>query len=398
MTLILRGRTRGVSVAYPETVDPSPPPTRSKARPTVVAFDVSRAQRRDGHETSTRVEAARRLAELTGFDFGGEHDPRIPHGGRTYFVPSDTLTSDLAANLGIVTADDLFGGVVPAAFMATKTITHPLIEPNAFTPQGWSAEFPRLVANSVLAGYSAFTKEDALRAGAMLLERGPARVKLASGIAGVGQWLAENIASLTEILDGLSERDFADSGVVIEENVINVVTNSVGYVRVSGLTAAYCGTQHTTINNHGAEVYGGSELRVVRGGFSSLLALDLPKDVRLAIAQARVYDDAADRCFPGFFASRRNYDVAQGDDAQGHRRSGVLEQSWRLGGATGAEIAALELFRADERLQTVRAVTREVYGDAEEPPANAAVYFRGVDPRVGAMTKFALAEPYADAR
>jgi hypothetical protein len=202
---------------------------------------------------------------------------------------------------------------------------------------------------------------------------------------------------LTEILDALSERDFADSGVVIEENVIDVVTNSVGYVRVSGVTAAYCGTQHTTINNHGAEVYGGSELRVVRGGFSSLLALDLPKDERLAIAQARIYDDAADRCFPDFFASRRNYDVVQGIDAQGRRRSGVLEQSWRLGGATGAEIAALELFRADERLQTVRAITREVYGAAEELPANATVYFRGIDPRVGALTKFALAEPYADA-
>ena len=313
-------------------------------------------------------------------------------------MPSDTLTSGLAAKLGIVTADDLFGGVVPAAFVATKTITHPLIEPNAFAPRGWSPEFPRLVADSVLAGYSAFTKEDALRTGTLLLERCPVRVKLASGIAGVGQWPAENVVSLAEILDALSERDFADSGVVIEENVADVITNSVGYVQVSGVTAAYYGTQQTTTNNHGADVYGGSELRVVRGGLNALLALDLPKDVRLAIAQARVYDDAADRCFPGFFASRRNYDVAQGVDAQGHRRSGVLEQSWRLGGATGAEIAALELFRADEKLQSVRAVTREVYGDAAEPPANATVYFRDVDPRVGALTKIAFAEPYADAR
>ena len=395
---MLRGRTRGVSAGCSEVVDALPPQTRSKARRAVVTFDVSHAQSLTGHEAFTRVEVARRLARLMGFDFGGDHDPCAPCGDRTYFVPSDTLTSRHAANLGIVTADDLFGGVVPAAFVATKTITHPLIEPNAFAPQGWSAEFPRLVADSVLAGYSAFAKGDALRASTLLLERGPVRVKLGSGIAGIGQWLAANPASLREILDALPDRDIADSGVVIEENVTDVITNSVGYVRVSGVTAAYCGTQRTTTNNHGAEVYGGSELRVVRGGFSSLLALDLPKDVRLAIAQARVYDDAADRCFPGFFASRRNYDVAQGVDAQGRRRSGVLEQSWRLGGATGAEIAALELFRADERVQTVRAVTREVYGDAEAPPPNASVYFRGVDPRVGALTKFALAEPYADAR
>ena len=33
-----------------------------------------------------------------------------------------------------------------------------------------------------------------------------------------------------------------------------------------------------------------------------------------------------------------------------------------------------------------------------QPPANATVYFSGVDPRVGALTKIAFAEPYADAR
>ena len=49
-------------------------------------------------------------------------------------------------------------------------------------------------------------------------------------------------------------------------------------------------------------------------------------------------------------------------DAVGRRRSGVLEQSWRAGGASGAEIAALEAFRADPSLPSVRAITREVYG------------------------------------
>ena len=188
------------------------------------------------------------------------------------------------------------------------------------------------------------------------------------------------------------------AGLVIEENLVDVVTHSIGCVRIAEMAATYCGVQRTTTNNHGVEVYGGSELRVVRGGFSALLALDLPVEVRLAIAQARVYDDAADRCFPGFFASRRNYDVAQGTDAKGRRRSGVLEQSWRVGGASGAEIGALEAFHADAALHTVRAVTREIYGDGFSPPAGAAVYFRGIDPNVGALTKFTVVQPYADAR
>ena len=102
--------------------------------------------------------------------------------------------------------------------------------------------------------------------------------------------------------------------------------------------------------------------------------------------------------FPGFFASRRNYDVAQGSDAQGCHRSGVLEQSWRIGGASGAEIAALEAFRADPGLQSVRAATVELYGEGHTPPPRASVYFQGIDAKVGPITKYAMLMPDAHAR
>ena len=351
-----------------------------------------------GHEAATREQIARRLAGLTGFEFAGEHDPSACWTGQPYFVPGDTLTGENAARLGIHGVDDLFGGVVPADFVGTKAITHPLVSSDARAPEGWSTDFPRIVAQSVLAGYSAFTKEDALRAGRMLLERGPVRLKLASGIAGLGQWVVGDEAALARVLGDIAAQEIAASGIVIEEHLADVITHSIGHVRIAELVATYCGTQHTTTNNEGEQVYGGSELRVVRGGFNALLALDLPVEVRLAIAQARVYDDAADRCFPGFFASRRNYDVAQGTDASGRRRSGVLEQSWRIGGASSAEIGALEAFQADAALQTVRAASHEIYGDAAVPPADAVIYFHGVDPRVGALTKFTVVEAYADTR
>ena len=57
---------------------------------------------------------------------------------------------------------------------------------------------------------------------------------------------------------------------------------------------------------------------------------------------ARAYHEAALTCFAGMLASRSNYDVAEGRDATGRQCVGVLEQSWRLGGASGAEVAALE--------------------------------------------------------
>jgi hypothetical protein len=167
---------------------------------------------------------------------------------------------------------------------------------------------------------------------------------------------------------------------------------------VAELVASYHGTQRLTPDNHGEQVYGGSDLRVARGDFEALLRLDLTTEARLAVAQAQTYDAATMAEFPDFFASRRNYDVAQGRDARGCRRSGVLEQSWRIGGASGAEIAALEAFRADPGLWSVRASTVELYGEGHTPPPWATVYFQGTDAKVGPITKYALVRPDADAR
>ena len=82
----------------------------------------------------------------------------------------------------------------------------------------------------------------------------------------------------------------------------------------------------------------------VRGGFDVLLAQDLSAEARLAVEQARLYHQAA--AMRNSRASSRPAATTTSSRARrprGERRSGVLEQSWRLGGATGAEIAALEV-------------------------------------------------------
>ncbi|HZH06086.1 MAG TPA: DUF3182 family protein, partial [Lautropia sp.] len=83
-------------------------------------------------------------------------------------------------------------------------------------------------------------------------------------------------------------------------------------------------------------------------------------------------------------------------DHGGKVRSGVLEQSWRIGGATGAELAAFEAFQGDPGLQSVGASTTEIYGDLQGVPDDAVVYFRGVDDKVGPLTKFARLHPHGD--
>jgi hypothetical protein len=373
----------------------------SRAPPgTVVVHSLSGRDFAERHERATRIAIAERLAALKGFGFAGDHDPAATAAAAPlYFVPSDTLVGIEAARaLGIRGEDDLFGGVVPHAFVATKAITHPLVAPDARAPAGWSAEVSDRLGDAVLRGFSAFAPEDARRAGARLLERGPVRLKPVRATGGRAQSVVSDAAELDAALAATDATDLSEHGLVLEEALTAVTTHSVGQVRVAGIVATYWGTQRLTPDNGGAPVYGGSDLLVARGGFEALLALPLAPEARLAVAQARAYDEAAMECFPGMFASRRNYDVVEGTDAAGRRRSGVLEQSWRVGGATGAEIAALEAFQADPALRSVRASTVEEYGEgAAPPPPGATVYFRGADDRVGPMTKYATVEPHGDA-
>ncbi|MCW7537886.1 DUF3182 family protein [Aquabacterium sp. A7-Y] len=347
------------------------------------------------HERVTLTALARELAVIKGWEFGGEFDPARAYDIPLYFVPSDTLPSlDFARGLGIHGEAELFGGVVPYPFAATKTITHALPEPGGSGPRGWSADFARRVQPVVLPGYSAFTRDDARRAAERLLVRGAVRLKRADGIGGSGQAVIRNTEELAAQLDQLDATELARAGVVLERNLAEVETCSVGRVRVGDLVATYFGTQQLTPNNRGELVYGGSRLSVVRGDFDALLPLAPTAALRTAVEQAQRYHTAAMVSFPGMYASRCNYDIAQGLDEGGHWCSGVLEQSWRIGGASGAEIAALKAFVADPGLDAVNASTVEVYGPAPALPDDAFVYFNGVDEHAGRITKYSRLELY----
>jgi len=171
-----------------------------------------------------------------------------------------------------------------------------------------------------------------------------------------------------------------------------VKTFSVGEIALGSLTVSYHGTQRIVTDNNGRPVYGGSDLVCVRGGWKVLDALPMTPDVRAAVAAAKRYDAATEE-FPGFMASRRNYDVAQGIAADGRARSGVLEPSWRIGGASTAELAAAAAFVRDPYLQIVRASHVEEYGRDRQPPANAVVDFQGEDPEAGPLLRYTVVKP-----
>ena len=335
---------------------------------------------------------AKAIANLKGYEFGGHYDAAYHYFGPLFFVPGDTLLLDEASYLGIRSPNDLYGGVVPYLFVKTKAITHGLVDRDADRPPGWSTAFAERVREIVLPGYTVFGNRDAQMAARRMLTRGPIRLKKPLSASGKDQTVVTTLNELDAVLEKVSADEMATYGLVLEENWRQVRTLSVGEVAVGSLRISYHGTQRTVRDNEGRPVYGGSDLVCVRGGWENLDAFQMSPEVGAAVVAARRYDEATEE-FHGFMASRRNYDVAQGIGADGRPQSGVLEPSWRVGGASSAELGAMAAFARDPSLEIVRASHVEQYGEGRRTPAGAIVEFQGDDPEAGPLLRYTIVKP-----
>jgi len=312
---------------------------------------------------------AKAIAKIEGYDFAGHYESGRDYSDPLFFVPGDTLLVDEASCLGIRSPNDLYGGVVPHLFAKTKAITHGLVDCHAERPPGWSTVFAERVRGVVLPGYTVFSSRDARVAARRMLRRGPLRLKKPLSASGRDQTLVTSLNELDAGLENITADEIATYGLVLEENLRQVRTLSIGEVAIGSLRISYHGTQRTVRDNEGRPVYGGSDLVCVRGGWKSLDALPMPFEVRAAVAAARQYDVAAEE-FSGFIASRRNYDVAQGIGADDWPQSGVLEPSWRVGGASSAELASFAAFARDPSLEIVGASHVEEFGTGRRAKSN----------------------------
>src|SRR5262249_20432872 len=73
--------------------------------------------------------------------------------------------------------------------------------------------------------------------------------------------------------------------------------------------------------------------------------------------------------------------------------SGVLEPSWRVGGASSAELAAMTAFAWDPELRIIRVSHVEEYGKGRRAPADAIVDFQGEDPEAGPLLRYTIVKP-----
>jgi Protein of unknown function (DUF3182) len=349
-----------------------------------------------GHDCHTKIAVSRMVADLLDRPFTGVYDRGRHPGSALYLVPGETLSDEAELNsLGIHDRSSFFGGAVPWAFVGTKVISHPTISRPSHHPIGWNPQLAPMLKSAVLPGYSVFSQADARNAGLALLTDGAVRIKSATGVGGSGQSVARDLAALEAQLAAIDAIDLARHGWVMERNLEQVSTFSVGHVQIGPWTASYVGTQCNTTNHHGDQVYGGSVLNVVRGDLTHLLAGSLSARERRAAELAIRYHDAVHIAYPGMFASRVNYDVVHGTDEHGDLLCGVLEQSWRIGGASGAELAALQAFKKDSSLQKVQTAIREIYHDGRlVPPTDCTILYDETDPVAGRLTKYVEVVPY----
>jgi hypothetical protein len=341
------------------------------------------------HERATLCTNGMTIARLSGCQYGGIHGDGHRGCAGLFFVPDEALVIEEAAPLGIRAECDLFGGVVPHAFVGTKAIGHELIDDDADRPAGWSTAFAKAAAEVALPGYTVFSARDARRAAKRLLAHGSVRLKRSVSCGGGGQEVAVSAPQVDAFLEKLPADELTTYGLVLETNLRDVTTYSIGQIVIGSSRLTYYGTQRLATDNDGNAVYGGSDLVCLRGHWDVLDRIALTPEIRLAAAQARRYD-AATAAYPGVVATRRNYDVAQGLDDSRRARSGVLEASWRSGGATTAELAAMELFREDPELQVVEVRAVKQFGAGAEPPRGAVVHFAADDPRDGPILRYTL--------
>ncbi|MCJ8205503.1 DUF3182 family protein [Pseudomonas sp. RGM2987] len=346
------------------------------------------------HEVETNRALARWLAQILGWDFGGSHDGQQAVGPDLYWLPTQTLIgTETAQRLGVQGPEDLWGGFVEHDFICTKAITHGLLNKHAVAPIGWSPLFSKLTRGAVLDGVTVFSLKDARLAAEHLLYSGAMRFKPIHASAGRDQRVITSLAQFDELAAAPDAQATFSDGVVLEQNLSEVKTQSVGQSFIDGRVLSYCGVQHLTRDSEGLEVYGGSDLLVAQGGYIELLKLELPDDVREAVRLAQVFDDASNQAYPNFFASRRNYDIAQGLDVGGQPRGGVLEQSWRMGGASSAELAALQVFVEDPQTCAVRVSSVETYVD-QPLPSGAREVYRGPAHNGDFLLKYVTVQSY----
>jgi Protein of unknown function (DUF3182) len=153
------------------------------------------------HEKVALARVASAIAQLKRYDLAYSYSDAARRSEKVFFVPDDTLVCDEAIEIGVRSAKDIFGAVVPYPFVMTKAITHRLVDHAAERPEGWSTEFSERIRGAVFPGFTAFNRRDVVTAARTLLSMGPVRLKPPLSCGGGGQMVVTQERAAEEFLE-----------------------------------------------------------------------------------------------------------------------------------------------------------------------------------------------------
>lgn len=347
------------------------------------------------HETKNFVTVrnafiAEKVSQIKSFFYGPsftmEDLEKLPKSDLFFLVPDDTIMLPLekSQRFGLLTEEHLakqyftpesayllwektpaewprfLGGLVSEPFDQTKIVVHKRIDKTKTVLKGWSDAVAESLEPYVLPGFSVFDKESADKAIEFLLPGGNIRIKNPLDSGGTGQWTINSQQKynqiINEILRTLQDQgtNIAVTGLVFERELINPYELSIGQQFFDGHLLSFIARQKF-MRPFGIKIYTGVEKIFVRGGYAALLSLPLPELAKIAVDQVIRFEQRLVNK-PGIYITRSAYNVLQGyisRSNKSHLYSGVVEQTWRIGGGTGGDLLAHEAFKHNTKLHIV---------------------------------------------
>ncbi len=331
------------------------------------------------------------------FAYEGEYDPLRPLRRTALLRSRQHVDERNGRRASAFAASAIYSAAwCPIRFVATKTITHPLLDAASRAPRGMvPRSFPAASPMSYWMASACSRRRTPWWRAADCWNVGPVRVKLATGIAGLGQFVVDDAAELARALDAIDAEEMARSGAVVEQNLVDVTTlqrrpGARGRCRLHLYRHATPDDEQSRrrdlrwIGHHrGAGRFRcAAGLEAIRGRPARDRAGTRVR--RCSDAMLRWLFCVASQLRCG--AGRRTRQVIVGRACSSNRGG------WAARAARKS--AHWKHFAPILRCAPCVRSSREVYGEAPALPANATVYFSGNDPHVGPLTKYAWTEPH----
>lgn len=309
----------------------------------------------------------RDIADHLGLPYVGDSQS-VQRAADYYPVLARTITREQARILGAENTDDFYGLAVEDLNVVGKSILHPSVSRRH--PAFHREQFAMHVLGQTLPGITGFSKEEILMgydtgyADALdeALDYGEygLRMKLPNESDGVGQFTVYSKADVASILEGIDDRDIREQGLVLEADVRNPETISVGFAKIGQEQLSFIARQKDArvwVDHNGRKVeqnrYGGAHVVVANGPLQLLLqATEVSSHDRAAVEKALVFQEAYQRTYDPL-ASRLSFDVIFGEGKTGKSLSGISDITGRLGGTCPALMRAAEEFQRDPSVQMV---------------------------------------------